>query len=118
MKTTNSFLNKAIEDQIIWRAQMQVWVRKENMAPMGSNEEVYAMYMRMAIQDAEVRFGGYDGAKVRMSSLVHTVLDVIEETDQDEYEKILDQIESYDKLMKCIFQEACKLADKWEYNAE
>lgn len=114
MKTTNSYLNRAIEDQIMWRAQLQMWVRKENAAPMGSSEEVYAKDMRMALQEAEVRFGGYDGTKVRMNHLVYTALDVISELDEDEYEKILDQIESVEKLQKYVFQEACKLAEKWE----
>lgn len=118
MKTTNSFLNKAIEDQIMWRAQLQMWVRKENTAPIGSNEEVYATDMIIALREAEVRFGGYDGNKVSMCSLARTALNVIAETDEEEYEKILEQIGDEDKLQKYIYQEACKLADKWRRRYE
>ena len=90
-----------------------MWARKENFSPMGSDEEVYAKDMRVALQEAEVRFGGYDGAKVRMSSLVSTMLNIIAETNEEEYEKILAQIGSESKLKNYIFEEACKLADKY-----
>jgi hypothetical protein len=114
MKTTNAKLNRAIEDQIAWRAQMQYWVRKENLATYMSEEYITAFDMRTALKFAKVRFGGHDGAEIAMASLVSTTLNMICELDEDEYDSIIEQIGSEEALKKYIYAEALKLADKME----
>lgn len=114
MKTTNATLNRAIEDQIAWRAQMQYWIRKENLAAYMSEEYIRAVDIRTALQSVKVRFGGHDGAEIAMASLVSTTLNVICELDEDEYDSIITQIGSEEALKKYIYAEALKLADKME----
>lgn len=105
-KTNNVTIDKAIATQLAYYRALYYWVHRENDAKPMSEENRKALKMGMMIQD----YKNHDG--VSLKSLVRVELEKLEETDEDEYERIVSMFGSVDKLICSMVYEARAEADE------
>ena len=99
-KTDNTTIDRTIEAQIAYFRALYYWVRKENAATPMSEEYQKAAKMRVMIQD----YKNHDG--ISLKDIVRVELEKLEETDEDEYERIVSMFGSVDELERAIVSEA------------
>lgn len=99
-KTDNTTIDRAIEAQIAYFRALYYWVRKENAATPMSEEYQKAAKMRVMIQD----YKNHDG--ISLKDRVRVELEKLDETDENEYERIVSIFGSVDELERVIVSEA------------
>ena len=108
MKISNARLRFAVEMSVKAKAQFMMWVHQVNMVTPMSEAYLLGADMQNTLDEAKVR---YNGQEVPIKKYLSCVLDEIEEDDEEEYDKILSEIESIDSLYKYVFSEGVRLAD-------
>lgn len=113
MTISNEFLKFAIDQYILWKAQVIMWNRKDIAGTSSTSQEVLvAQGMKRALLSAKVQFD-IDSAELTIPQLVAHALSLIEE-DDDEYDKTMMEIGSDTALYKYMNAEAKKIADSME----